>query len=122
MYNLLTLVDQLDCICKRKRKSISVTKKKKKKNLKKNLYCGWEWVIYTGKSFSVGSKGDEVELHRHWRLGLSVAGNVHRQDNEYLSFINRAFLNISKHSKFALFIKKYNSLSKKTMNEHITVR
>ena len=33
MYNLLTLVDQLDFICKRKRKSKS--RKMKKKNLKK---------------------------------------------------------------------------------------
>ena len=39
MYNLLTLVDRLDFICKRKRKSISVMKKKKKKS-KKNLYHG----------------------------------------------------------------------------------
>ena len=78
-------------------------------------------VIYTGKSFSVAEKGDEVELHRHWRLGLLVVGPVRRQDDEYLSFINRVFLNITKHSKLALFIEKYNSLSKKTMNEHITV-
>ena len=34
MYNLLTLVDRLDFICKRKRKSILVTKNEKK-NLKK---------------------------------------------------------------------------------------
>ena len=61
---------------------------KKKKKSKKNIYYGWERVIYTGKSFSVGAKGDEVELHRYWRLGLSVAGNVQRQDDEYLSFIN----------------------------------
>ena len=106
----------LDFICKRKRKSIAVTKKKK------NLYYGWERVIYTGKSFSVAEKRDEVEPHRHWGLGLSVTEPVRRQDDEYLSFISRVFLNITKHSKLALFIEKYNSLSKKTMNEHITVR
>ena len=61
MYNLLTLVDRLDFICKRKRKSISVTKKKSKKN----LYYGLESVIYTGKSFSVAEKRDEVEPHHH---------------------------------------------------------
>ena len=33
MYNLLTLVDRLDFICKRKSKSLLVTKKKKKKKL-----------------------------------------------------------------------------------------
>ena len=37
MHNLLTLVDQLYFICKRKRKSISVTKK-----VKKNIYSGLE--------------------------------------------------------------------------------
>ena len=71
MYNLLTLVGRLDFICKRKRKSISVTKKKNEKK-KKNLYYDWERVFYTGKSFSVAEKGDEVELHRHWRSALSV--------------------------------------------------
>ena len=35
MYNLLTLVDRLDFICKRKRKSVLVTKNEKNKNLKK---------------------------------------------------------------------------------------
>ena len=55
-------------------------------------------------------------------LGSLGGWAVHRQDDEYLSFINRVFLNITKHLKFALFIEKYNSLSKKTMNEHITVR
>ena len=89
MYNLMTLVDQLDFVCKRKRKSISVTKNKKKKS-KKNLYYGWERVIYTGKSFSVGKKGDEVERRSHWRLGLSVAGpftdrtmNIYRLSIEF---------------------------------------
>ena len=37
MHNLLTLVDQLYFICKRKRKSISVTEK-----VKKNIYSGLE--------------------------------------------------------------------------------
>ena len=37
------------------------------------------------------------------------------------TFINRVFLNITKRLKLALFIEKYNSLSKKTVNEHITV-
>ena len=119
MYNLLTLVDRLDFICKRKRKSISVMRKKKKKS--KKIYYGWERVIYKGKSFSVAEKRDEVELYRHWGLGLSVGEPLRRHDNEYLSFISRAFLNITKHSKLALFIEKYNSLSKKTMNEHITI-
>ena len=32
---------------------------------KKNLYYDRERVIYTGKSFSVAEKGDEVELHCH---------------------------------------------------------
>ena len=63
MYSLLTLVDRLDFICKRKRKSISVTKKKKKS--KKNLYHGLEGVIYTRKSFSVAEKRDELEPHCH---------------------------------------------------------
>ena len=122
MYNLLTLADRLNFMCKGKRKSISVTKKKK------NLYYGWERVIYTGKSFSLAEKQDEVEPHHHWGLGLSVCvcvcvlgGGLCRHDDEYLSFINRVFLNITKHSKLALFIEKYYSLSKK-MNEHITVR
>ena len=70
----------------------------------------------------MAEKRDEVEPHRHWRVGLSVGGLLRRQDDEYLSFINRVFLSITKHSKLALFIEKYNSLSKKTMNEHITVR
>ena len=52
-------------------------------------------------------------------VGLSVGGPLHRQAPEYLSFINRGFLNITKDSKCTLFIEKYNSLSKKTMNEHI---
>ena len=41
---------------------------------KKNLYYGKELVIYTGKSFSVAEKRDEVEPHRHRLLGLSVGG------------------------------------------------
>ena len=65
------LVDRLHFIWKKKKKSISVTKKKKSK---KHLYYGWEQVIYTGKSFSVTEKQDEVEPHRHWGLGLSVGG------------------------------------------------
>ena len=64
MYNLLTLVDWLDFICKRKRKSISVTKNFKKTSKKKS-YCCWEQVIYTGKSLSVGKKVDEVEARSH---------------------------------------------------------
>ena len=40
MYDLLTLVDRLDFVCKSKRKSISVTKNLKKKSKKKNLYYG----------------------------------------------------------------------------------
>ena len=35
-----------------------------KKNLKKTYY-GLERVIYTGKSFSVAEKRDEIEPHRH---------------------------------------------------------
>ena len=118
VYYLLTLVDRLDFICKRKEVYLSYEKWKKKK---KNLYYGLERVIYTGKSFSVAEKQDEVEPHRHWHLGLSVGGPLCQQDDEYLSFINRVFLNITKHSKLALFIEKYNSLSKKAMIEHITV-
>ena len=56
------------------------------------------------------------------RLGSLGGGSLHRDDDEYLSFINSVFLNITKHLKLALFTEKYNSLSKKTMNEHITVR
>ena len=61
MYNLLTLVDQLDFICKRKKFDLSY-EKKKSKNF---FYYGLERVIYTGKSFSVAKKRDEVEPHRH---------------------------------------------------------
>ena len=87
-----------------------------------NVHYGWERVIYTGKSFSVAEKRDEVEPHRHWGLGLSVGGPLCWHSDEYLSFINRVFLNITKHLKLALFIEKYNSLSKKTVNEHIHYR
>ena len=60
----------------------------------------------------MGKKGDEVEALSQ-TLGSLGGWAVHRQDAEYLSFINRGFLNITKHLKFALFIEKYNSLSKK---------
>ena len=56
------------------------------------------------------------------RLGSLGGWSLHREDDEHLSFINSVFLNITKQLKLALFIEKYNSLSKKTMNEHITVR
>ena len=55
------------------------------------------------------------------RLGsLGIGGPFTDMMNIYrLSIV---FQNITKHLKLALFIEKYNSLSKKTMNEHITVR
>ena len=104
-----------------KKEEVDLNYEKKKKS-KKNLYYSWEQVIYAGKSFSVAEKRDEVEPHCHWGLGLSVGGPLHRHDDEYLSFIIRVFLNITKHLKLVLFIEKYNSLWKKTMNEHITMR
>ena len=39
--------------------------KKIKIKSKKNLYYGKERVTYTGKSFSVAEKQDEVEPHHH---------------------------------------------------------
>ena len=57
---------------------------KNKKRKKKKIYGR---VIYTGKSFSVTEKWDEVEPHRQWRLDFSVAGPICQQDDEYLSFI-----------------------------------
>ena len=65
-----------------------------------------ESELFIQKSFPVAEKWDEVEPHRPWGLGLSVAEPVRRQDDEYLSFINRVFLNITKHSKLALFTEK----------------
>ena len=53
MHNLLTLVDQLDFICKRKRKSISVTKKKKKSKKKSLVWFRASYlygkIIHSGK-------------------------------------------------------------------------
>ena len=70
-----------------KKEEIDLSHGKKKK---KNLYYGWERVIYTGKSLSVGKKGDEVEARSHWCLGLSVAGpftdrmmNIYRLSIEF---------------------------------------
>ena len=121
MYNLLTLVDRLDFVCKRKRKLISDTKNKKK-NLKKiftmvesELFIAYRKIILSGRE--VGRSRAASSL----RLGSFSGGPFRRHDDEYLSFINKVFLNITKHSKLALFIEKHNSLSKKTMNEHITV-
>ena len=72
-----------------KKEEVDLSHKKKKKS-KKNLYYGWERVIYTGKSLSVGKKGDEVKTRSHWRLGLSVAGpfadrtmNIYRLSIEF---------------------------------------
>ena len=87
MYNLLTLVDRLHFICKSKRKSISVMKKKKKIS----TMVESDRVIYTGKSFSVAEKRDEVEPRRHWGVGLSVGGPLRWHDDEYLSFFNSFF-------------------------------
>ena len=96
-------------------------KKLKKKSKKKSLLWLRASYLYRKKSFSVAEKWDEVEPHHHWGLGLSVGGPLCQDKDEYSLFINRVFLNIAKHLKLALFIEKYNSLSKKTMNEHITV-
>ena len=49
---------------KKKEVDLSYEKYKKKYIYKKNLYYGWERVIYIGKSFSVGEKRDEVEPRR----------------------------------------------------------
>ena len=57
MYNLLTLVDQLHFICKRK-KSISVTKKKKN-------FTMVERELFIRENHSLAEKRDEVELHDH---------------------------------------------------------
>ena len=80
-----------------------------------------ESEIFIQENKSVGEKGDEVEPHHLLTLGPLGGWAVHQQDDEYLSFISSFFINITKHSKLALFIEKYNSLSKKTMNEHITI-
>ena len=112
MYNPLTLVDRLDFVCKRKRKSISVTKKKNKESKKKSLLSLRASYLYN-KFIVSGQEGGRSRSAKSLTLGSLGGWVVHRQDAEYLSFINRAFLNITKHLKFALFIKKYNSLSKK---------
>ena len=114
MYNLLTLVDRLHFICKRKRKSISVTKNKKKSLLWLKASYLYRKIILSGRE--VGRSRAASSL----RLGSLGGGLLRWHDDEYLSFINKVFLNITKHWKLALFIEKYNSLSKKTMNEHIT--
>ena len=118
MYNLLTLVDRLDFICKRERKSISVTKKQKK--FKSLLWLRASYL------YRIIILSDQVEgrsiAASSLRLGSLGGWSLHREDDEHLSFINSVFLNITKQLKLALFIEKYNSLSKNTMTEHITVR
>ena len=120
MYSHLTLVDRLDFICKRKRKSILVTKNEKK-NLKKSLLCLRTSYLYRKIVLSDPVEGRSISRHS-LRLRPLGGWSRHRDDDADLSFINRVFLNVTKHLKLALFIEKYNSLSKKTMNEHITVR
>ena len=53
-----------------------------------------------------GQEGQRSRTAESLTLGSVGGWPVHRQDAEYLLFINRSFLNITKHLKFALFIEK----------------
>ena len=112
MYNLLTLVDRLDFICKRKSKPIIVTKNKKIYIYKQSLIWLRASYLYRKIVLSDPVEGRSISPHSLWLRSLG-GRSPHRDDDAHLSFINRVFLSVTKHLKLALFIEKYNSLSKK---------
>ena len=57
-----------------KKEEVDLSHEKWKKKSKKNLYYGWERVIYTEKSFSVTWWRDEVYAATRSGFGLSVGG------------------------------------------------
>ena len=95
-----------------KKEEVDLSHEKLKKNQKKSLLWLRASYLYRKIIFS-GQEGGQSRSAESLTLGSLSGWAVHQQDAEYLSFINRGFLNITKHLKFALFIEKYNSLSKK---------
>ena len=95
-----------------KKEEVVLSHENEKKNLKKSLLCLRASYLYRKIVLSDPVEGRSISHHslRLWSLGRR---SRHRDDNAYLSFINRVFLNVTKHLKLALFIEEYNSLSKK---------
>ena len=84
----------------------------KKKSKKKSLL--WLRASYLYRKIVLSDPVEGRSISRHSLRFRSLSGrSPHRDDDAYLSFINRVFLNVTKHLKLALFIEKYNSLSKK---------
>ena len=83
MYNLLTLVDRLDFICKRNRKSILVMKneKKSKKNSLLRLRASY---LYQKIVLSDPVEGRSISRHS-LRLRCLDGWFRHRDDDSYLS-------------------------------------
>ena len=105
-----------------KRGSRSQLRKIRNRNLKKKKSLVWFRASYLYRKFTFRCwLARRSKLSPGWLMGIFLRGPLRRKSSEYLSFINRVFLSITKHSKCTLFIEKYISLSKKTMNEHITV-
>ena len=98
MYKLLTLVDRLDFLCKRKRKSILVTKNEKKKI--KSLLWLRAGYLYRKIVLSDPVEGRSITCHS-LRLRSLDGRSPHRDDDAYLLFINTVFVNITKHLKLA---------------------
>ena len=93
MYNLLTLVDRLDFICKRKRKSILVAKNEKKRKKKSLL---WLRASYLYRKIVLSDPVEGRSITRHWLRLRSLGGRSPQWDDDaYLSFINRGFVYLS---------------------------